>query len=103
VFARVIRFEDVTDAERAVGDDFFRKDFLPLAMATAGFDGAYLLVDEERGTSISITLWVSREAMDATDGSARHFLDQYAEVSGRQPTIETFEVAHAHLQAGTAR
>jgi hypothetical protein len=103
VFARVVRFEGVSAAERAVGDDFFREDFLPLALNTAGFEGAYLLVDAERGTSLSITLWASRAALEASDASARHFLAQYATVSGREPTVETFEVAHAHLRSDAAR
>jgi len=97
MFARVIRFDGISEAEWKVGDGFFREDFLPMAMSTTGFDGALLLVDRERGSVLSLTLWTSREALEATDGLARRFLGQYAAVSGSEPVVETFEIAHAEL------
>jgi hypothetical protein len=103
VFARVITFEGLTDDHLAIGDAFFREDFLPMATSTEGFEGAYLLVDRERGTSVSITLWASRESLESSDVTARRFLAQWAAVAGREPRIEAFEVTNAHLQAGTSR
>jgi hypothetical protein len=102
VFARVITFEGLTEDHLAIGDAFFREDFLPMALSTVGFEGAYLLVDRERGASVSITLWATREALEASDGRARGFLAQWAAVSGREPRVEAFEVTNARLQAGTS-
>jgi heme-degrading monooxygenase HmoA len=99
----MITFEGLSEAHLAIGDAFFREDFLPMALTMLGFEGAYVLVDRERGASVSITLWASREALEASEGQARRFLAQWAAVSGREPRVEAFEVTNAHLQAGTAR
>jgi heme-degrading monooxygenase HmoA len=103
MFARVIRFEGITESEWRVGDRFFREDFVPMARNTTGFEGAYLLVDRERGSVLSFTLWTSRAALEASEVAARRFLVQYADAWGRQPVVEAFEVAYAEPFAGAAR
>ena len=103
MFARVVRFEGVTDAEWEVGDGWFREDFVPRALETDGFEGSYLLVDHDRGTVLTVTLWTDQQALEATGDSVKKFLAQYTPFSGPEPVVETFEIAHAELRPGTAR
>jgi hypothetical protein len=103
LFARVIRFEGVSAAEWEVGDGWFREDFVPRALDTEGFEGAYLLVDHDRGTVLTVTLWTDEHALEASSGAVKKFLAPYTPFSGPEPVIETFEIAHAELRRGIPR
>jgi hypothetical protein len=102
VFARAIRFEGISEAEWGIGDGFFREDFIPMALDTEGFAGAYLLADRERGSVLSVTFWTSKETLEASESDARRFLAQYAEVYRNEPVVESFEVAYSHVPARAA-
>jgi heme-degrading monooxygenase HmoA len=96
VFARAIRFEGISEAEWDIGNGFFREDFMPRALDTEGFAGAYLLADRERGSVLSLTFWTSKATLEASENDTRRFLAQYVDVYGREPVLESFEVAYEH-------
>jgi heme-degrading monooxygenase HmoA len=99
VFARAIRFEGISEAEWGIGHGFFREDYIPRALETDGFAGAYLLADRERGSVLSLTFWTSKETLEASENDARRFLAQYVDVYGSEPVVESFEVAYSHPPA----
>ena len=53
--------EGLRNFEQALTDDDFQMD---------GMRDAYLLIDREQGTALTITLWESEEAMRASEASA---------------------------------
>lgn len=95
----MIRFDGVSEPEWGVGSGWFEHDYLPVAEDTEGFEGAYLFVDRERGSVLSVTLWRDVETADASEDAVRRHLDHYAEMTGRRSTIETFETALARPPA----
>ena len=102
MFARVVRYEGVSEAEWEIGAGWFRDDYLPMAKETAGFTGAFLFRDPEHAVTLTVTLW-SDEATEKASGEAvQQHLDKWAEMTGRVPTIETFEVIFAELPSRTS-
>ena len=100
MFARVVRYEGVSEAEWEIGAGWFRHDYLPVAKETEGFAGAYLFRDREGEVTMSVTLW-NDEATAAASGQAlQQHLDKWAEMTGRVPTIQTLEVVHAEIPSG---
>jgi hypothetical protein len=91
----MIRFDGVSKTEWGVGSGWFEHDYLPIAEQTEGFEGAYLFVDRERGSVLSVTLWRDAETADASEAAVRRHLDHYKEMTGRSATVETFETAVA--------
>jgi heme-degrading monooxygenase HmoA len=67
---------------------------LPAARQRPGFKGFYLLVDDETGKFINISLWETREHMeDVAQGTAAGIHDQGIEDAGlTSPRLETYEV-----------
>lgn len=59
------------------------------------FKGAYLLVNRESGKAMTITLWESQQAMQASAGAANPLRSAVGEAFGdtQPPTVETYEVA----------
>jgi heme-degrading monooxygenase HmoA len=101
--ARLVRYEPVPEEEWEIGAGWFRHDYLPVARETAGFEGAFLLRDREQEITMSITLWSDRETADASAEALQVHLDKWAEMTGRVPRIETFEVVHSETPAGSRR
>jgi hypothetical protein len=101
MFARLIRFEDVSDADWEVGGGWFQQDYVPTALATEGFDGAYLLVDHEQGCVLTLTLWTSEDALNASQKAVDYFLAQTD--AGRAATVETYAVEAAHIPTRAGR
>jgi hypothetical protein len=97
VYARVVRYEAVSEDEWEIGAGWFRDDYLPVAMDTAGFAGAYLFRDRRREITMSVTLWTDQETAAASGEALQQHLDKWAEMTGRVPTIETFEVVHSEI------
>lgn len=95
--ARVVRYENVSEDEWHIGAGWFRDDYLPMAKETAGFDGALLLRDRQRGITMSVTFWEDAETAASSEQALRQHLDKWAEMTGRVPTIETFEVVHSQM------
>jgi len=103
VYARVVRYENVSEGEWEIGAGWFRHDYLPVAKESAGFEGAYLFRDHEQEITMSVTLWNDQETAAASGEALQQHLDKWAELTGRVPTIQTFEVVHSELPSGTPR
>jgi len=102
VYARVVRYEGVSEDEWEIGAGWFRDDYLPVTRETEGFAGAYLFRDRENEVTMSVTFW-NDEATAAASGEAlMQHLDKWAEMTGRVPIIQTFEVVHAEIPTGSA-
>ena len=68
-----------------------------------GFQGAYLLVNQNTGNILSISTWATRADLDATEASG-WYQDQVARFSKTwvaPPTREIFEIA-VHIGAARA-
>jgi heme-degrading monooxygenase HmoA len=67
---------------------------LPRLRQLDGFEGAYFLVDRQRGKAISISLWESEEAMHRSEEVVRTLRDEIAGGLGTQTVeVEHYEVA----------
>lgn len=59
-----------------------------------GWKGAYALVNRQTGKILTITLWESREDMEATVADANQIRNRAADIAGAAPaTVEMYEVA----------
>jgi heme-degrading monooxygenase HmoA len=91
--ARLVRYEDVTPGNW---------DYLPVAMETEGFSGAYLLHDDGRMCTVSITLWADEVTESASGAAVQQHLDAWEDMTGIKAGVESFEVVFAELPARTA-
>jgi heme-degrading monooxygenase HmoA len=101
MFARVVRYERVSEDEWEIGAGWFRHDYLPEVSERAGFEGAFLFRDREHEVTMSVTLWSDAETVTASGEAVQVHLDKWAEMTGRVPTIETFEVVHSETPPGS--
>ena len=97
--ARLVRYEDVSPDNWEIGRNWFTEDYLPVAMQTDGFSGAYLLHDDERMCTVSVTLWTDAETEAASGEAVQHHLDAWEQMTGIKATVETYEVVFAELPA----
>ena len=59
-----------------------------------GWKGGYALVNRQTGKILTITLWETKEDMEATVSLANQIRGQAANIAGSPPpTVEVFEVA----------
>ncbi len=80
----VRNFEGLTDALRSLD----------------GFEGAYLFVDRGTGRAVSVTLWASEGAAQASAEKATQMRNQAAGGAGMSiESVETYEVA-VQIQPG---
>jgi heme-degrading monooxygenase HmoA len=70
-------------------------------METEGFAGAYLFRDREGQVTMSVTLWKDEATAAASGQALQQHLDKWADMTGRVPTIQTFEVVLAEIPAGS--
>jgi heme-degrading monooxygenase HmoA len=93
MFARVI----TADAGDAGSDKLIRlaDQQLPGARQLPGFAGFFLLVDDDAGKVMNISLWETREAMEAVaQGTSEGVHDEgVADTGLRSLQLETYEVA----------
>jgi heme-degrading monooxygenase HmoA len=92
MYARVVRYDAVSEDEWHIGAGWFRDDYLPMAKETAGFEGAFLFRDREHEVTMSVTLWSDSETATVSGEAVQQHLDKWAEMTGRVPEIQTFEV-----------
>ena len=99
MYARVSTFEGVAahiDEEVRVA----REEFIPLAKELGGFEGMYILVNRESGRSLSVALWSSKEAMQASEEQADRTRQEAAhDAGGRVTKVERYEVVLSPEQA----
>jgi heme-degrading monooxygenase HmoA len=103
MYARAVRYESVSRENWDIGREWFKDDYLPVAMQTEGFAGAYLLHDSERMCTMSITLWRDEQTAAASGAAVQQHLDAWEDMTGIRATVETFEVVSADFPAGAAR
>ncbi|MBE0481599.1 MAG: hypothetical protein IBX68_11555 [Dehalococcoidia bacterium] len=92
MFARVStivgRPDRVDDAARYLGEE----------MRPTGLEemkGAYLLANRKSGKLLTITLWETEEAVDASASAARGVRDEAARIAGADPStveVDKYEV-----------
>jgi heme-degrading monooxygenase HmoA len=59
-----------------------------------GFARAYLLVDRADGRAMTVTLWDSKEALDASASRAAHLREEATEVAGATiGSVGSYELA----------
>ncbi len=93
MFARVSTLRGPAD-KIDEGIRHVRENVLPRAEQLDGYKGAYLLVDRDSGTSVSVTLWESEEAMRASEEAADRLRSNAAEGTGAEiASVERYEVA----------
>jgi heme-degrading monooxygenase HmoA len=92
VYARVVRYEGVSEGEWEIGAGWFRDDYLPAIKDSAGFEGAYLFRHRDGGVTMTITFWADAAAAAASGEAVQRHLNKWQELTGRSPAIETFEV-----------
>jgi hypothetical protein len=72
MFARVTRIqvpaEQLDEAARRLNETS------STIQGVTGFRRAYLLVDRQRGEALTVTLWETREQLEASQGTARQLL-----------------------------
>jgi heme-degrading monooxygenase HmoA len=102
MWARAVRYESVTQENWEIGRAWFKDDYLPVARETEGFLGAYLLHDDGRMRTMSVTLWRDEDTAKASGDAVQQHLDRWEELTGIKATVETFEVVHAELPTGAA-
>jgi hypothetical protein len=100
MYARIVRYENVSEGEWEIGAGWFQDDYLPEVRERAGFEGALLLRDREQGVTMSVTLWSDVETETASGEALQKHLEKWAEMTGRVPTIETFELVHSETPLG---
>ncbi len=63
-----------------------------------GFEGAYLLVDRGTGNAVTITLWSSEDALQASAERAKQMRSEAAGSAGMSiESVENYEVA-VHIE-----
>lgn len=92
MFARVITAQ--TGAEGLGNAIRLAQQQLPGARQQPGFQGFYLFTNVETGKLITISLWETREQMEAVGrGTTAGIHDQAAAATGlTAPSLETYEV-----------
>lgn len=92
MYARVSTFQGPAD-QIDQGVQTAERDILPAIRQLDGFAGVYFLADRESGKTVSITLWGSEEAMEASREAANRMREQAAEAeSATIQSVEEFEV-----------
>ncbi len=91
MFARVIATEVVPD--ELDGAVALARDQLPAAAGRPGFRGFYLLTDAETGKVMTISLWETRQQLDAAESQAAEIRREEAPALGAPSlSVETYEV-----------
>jgi hypothetical protein len=101
MYARLVRYEDVSDDDWEIGRNWFSEDYLPVAFQTDGFSGTYLLHDDERMCTVSVTLWTDADTAEASGVAVQQHLDAWEQMTGKKATVETYEVVFAELPTRT--
>jgi heme-degrading monooxygenase HmoA len=92
--ARVTHVQARADKiDEAIG--IYRDSVVAAAQAQKGYRATYMLVDRATGKRMSITVWESLEALQASEGSGyyQEQLAKFAPVLAAPPTREVYEVS----------
>jgi heme-degrading monooxygenase HmoA len=101
--ARVSRLEGPAD-KIDEGTRYAQEKILPGARQIEGWRGVLALADRASGKQALVTLWDSREAMQASEERANALRSQSAEASDQQITgVERYEVILSDVPVGATR
>lgn len=75
------------------GIEWFRETALPQATSIPGFRGALELVDRESGEALTVTLWESADARDASETAAAGMRSDAESTGSEVLGVERYEVA----------
>ena len=100
--ARLVRYEDVSQQNWEIGRNWFTEDYLPIAMQTEGYCGAYLFHDDERRCAVTVTLWTDAETEAASAEALKQHLDAWVQMTGITASVEAYEVVFAELPTRAA-
>jgi heme-degrading monooxygenase HmoA len=97
MYARVSTFQgpaDQTDAQIDQVAGEMEATLMPKIRAMGGFKGVVSLVDPNTGKSLSVTLWDSKEAMDASEADADSLREEAADLGNEEVRgVERYRVA----------
>jgi len=94
VHARVSTLQGSTD-QIDEGIDRIRETTVPVVKEIDGFKGILSLVDRQTGKGLTVTLWESEEALQASEEEANRLRREAAGNLGAtgEPIVERYEVA----------
>ncbi|MEK6276054.1 MAG: hypothetical protein AABM30_12080 [Actinomycetota bacterium] len=94
MYARVSTIQGATDQVEQ-GIDRIRGTTLPAIKEIEGFKGIVSLVDRQTGKGLTVTLWESEGALQASEEEANRLRSEAAGNLGAtgEPTVERYEVA----------
>jgi heme-degrading monooxygenase HmoA len=94
MYARVTTIQGSTD-QIDEGIDTLRDTTLPAVKGIEGFKGICSLIDRQTGKGLTITLWESETALQASEEEANRIRREVAGNLGAtgEPTVERYEVA----------
>ena len=97
MWARVSTYEGPSDGiDEAIG--YVKREIVPKLQKTDGFQGLYALADRATGKTMSITLWASEGALEASEDAADRMRQDSTDVAkGQVGTVERFEVTLTEL------
>jgi heme-degrading monooxygenase HmoA len=100
MYARVTTFEGMMADHVDEAVRVAREQFIPAAQQSGGFEGMYILADRESGKALSVALWSSREALQASEEEANRSREEAAhDAGGRIANVERYEVVLSPQQA----
>jgi len=73
----------------------YRDSVVPVLKAQNGYPATYMLVDRATGKGMSVTIWESLEALQASESSGfyQEQVAKFAPVFAAPPTREVYEVS----------
>lgn len=83
----------VDPSRRDEGIAFIHEHVLPAVRDLQGFQGGYWLLSEDSSRSVAVTLWDSRESLEASAQAVGRLREQGTQQSGVQfESVESMEV-----------
>ena len=100
MYARVSTFEGMMSDHVDEAVRVAREQFIPAAQQSGGFEGRYVRADRETGKALPVSLWSTREALQASEEQADRSREEAAhDAQGRVANVERYEVVLSPQQA----
>jgi heme-degrading monooxygenase HmoA len=97
MYGRVTRLEGSPD-QIEQGNEFMEQTILPAARQLEGFRGVLSLTDRANGRGLTVTLWETEEAMQASEEAANRLRDEAARAFGGTIVgVDRYEVTFSEL------
>jgi heme-degrading monooxygenase HmoA len=97
MYGRVTRLEGSPD-QIEQGNQFMEQTILPAARQLEGFRGVLSLTDRANGRGLTVTLWDTEEAMQASEEAANRLRDEAAHAFGGTIVgVDRYEVTFSEL------